>query len=40
MAFSWEVYLVIAGSYLGILGVGIAWGAFRLGWKEVIDASV
>lgn len=40
MAFSWAVYLVIAGCYLGILGVGIAWGTFRLGWKEVIDASV
>lgn len=40
MAFSWGVYLFIAGAYLGSLGIGIAWGAFRLGWKEMIDASV
>lgn len=39
MAFSWEQYLVIAGLFVGALGMGVAWGTFRLGWKEVIDAS-
>ena len=39
MAFSWEQYLVIAGLFVGALGLGIAWGTFRLGWKEIIDAS-
>lgn len=40
MALSWSAYLFIAGGYLGLLGIGIAWGTFRLSWKEVIDASV
>jgi hypothetical protein len=39
MAFTWEQYLVIAGLFVGALGLGIAWGNFRLGWKEIIDAS-
>lgn len=39
MAFSWEQYLVIAGLFVGALGLGVAWGTFRLGWKEIIDAS-
>jgi len=40
MGFTWASYLVIAGCYLGALGLGIAWGQFRLSWKEVIDAAV
>lgn len=39
MALTWGQYLVIAGFMVGALGVGIAWGQFRLGWKEIIDAS-
>lgn len=39
MAFTWGQYLVIAGLFIGSLGIGVAWGAFRLGWKEMIDAS-
>jgi len=40
MAFAWTTYLFIAGSSFGCLGMGIAWGQFRLGWKEIIDAAV
>jgi len=40
MALSWSVYLFVAGGYLGCLGIGIAWGMFRLSWKEVLDVSV
>lgn len=40
MAFEFSSYLLIAGGLLGSLGIGIAWGSFRLGWKEVIDAAV
>lgn len=40
MAFTWGQYLVIAGLLVGSLGVGVAWGSFRLGWKELIDASI
>lgn len=40
MGLSWAAYLTVAGGFLGLLGIGVAWGAFRLGWKEIIDASV
>lgn len=40
MALTWGQYLVIAGFMVGALGIGVAWGQFRLGWKEIIDASV
>lgn len=39
MALSWVGYMTIAGGFLGCLGLGIAWGTFRLSWKEVIDSS-
>jgi hypothetical protein len=39
MAFTWGQYVVIAGLLVGALGIGVAWGNFRLGWKELIDAS-
>jgi hypothetical protein len=38
-ALTWAQYLVITGFMVGALGVGVAWGQFRLGWKEIIDAS-
>jgi hypothetical protein len=40
MALDWVGYLTIAGGFVGCLAIGIAWGGFRLGWKEVLDASV
>lgn len=40
MAFTWAQYLGIAGLFVGALGIGVAWGSFRLGWKEIIDASI
>lgn len=40
MAFAWTTYLYLAGASFGCLGLGIAWGQFRLGWKEIIDAAV
>ncbi|WP_162945870.1 hypothetical protein [Pseudomonas sp. DY-1] len=39
IALTWAQYLLIAGFMVGALGVGVAWGQFRLGWKEIIDAS-
>jgi hypothetical protein len=39
MAFDWDTYLVIAGIYVGAVGIGVAYGQFRLSWKELIDVS-
>ncbi len=39
MAFQWSAYLVIAGLYVGAVGIGVAYGQFRLGWKEMLDAA-
>lgn len=38
MSLSWETYLFIAGLAVGSVGIGVAYGHFRLGWKELIDA--
>lgn len=39
MSLPWDAYLYIAGLALGSVGIGVAYGQFRLGWKELLDAA-
>lgn len=39
MTFTWVNYAEFLGLFIGAGGVGLAWGQFRLGIKETIDAT-
>lgn len=36
---SWTDYVLIMGVFIGAGGMGMAYGQFRLGIKETIDAT-